>query len=239
MGESAPVEIGPSGPARASVIWLHGLGADGHDFEPLVPELLPPGDLGVRFILPHAPIRPVTINGGWQMRAWYDIVAIARDAPQDEEGIRASAEAILALVAKERSRGVPSKRIVLAGFSQGGAIALFAGLRHRERLGGIVALSSYAPLAEALAKEVEPVAAGLPVFMAHGTADETVPMALGEASRGLLQTLGLDVVWHTYRMGHEVCPAEVADIRSFLSGLFPPADLDRDPAGAEASVRQT
>jgi phospholipase/carboxylesterase len=210
------VEVEPAAQAEVSVIWLHGLGADGHDFESLVPELrLPPG-LALRFVFPHAPIRPVTINGGYRMRAWYDILALDRQAPQDARGIRESAALVRDLVIRENERGVPSDRIVLAGFSQGGAIALFEGLRHPARLAGILALSTYLPLEETLAAEAHPANAAVPVFMAHGTLDPTVPYALGDGSRRLLLERGYDVRFRAYPMGHSLCVEEVQDVSAFL-----------------------
>ena len=220
---SAPletVEPEPSSRAAASVVWLHGLGADGHDFESLVPELRLPAGMPVRFVFPHAPLRPVTINGGWRMRAWYDIVGLDRNAPEDAVGIRASAEAVRALVAREAERGVPPARVVLAGFSQGGAIALFEGLRHPERLGGILALSTYLPLAGRLAAEAHPANAAVSIFMAHGTSDPTVPYALGEESKDALVRRGAAVSWHAYPMGHALCAEEIADLRVFLLALL-------------------
>jgi phospholipase/carboxylesterase len=206
----------PQAKAEASVIWLHGLGADGHDFESLVPELRLPARPALRFVFPHAPIRPVTINGGWRMRAWYDILSLDPGSPQDAAGIRESAAALRALVAREVERGVSAERIVLAGFSQGGAIALYEGLRHPARLAGILALSSYLPLEATIEAEAHPANAAAPVFMAHGTIDPTVPIVLGDASRRFLEARGYDVRWRTYPMGHSVCPEEVQDIRSFL-----------------------
>lgn len=210
------VEMEPMAKAEASVIWLHGLGADGHDFESLVPELRLPARPAVRFVFPHAPIRPVTLNGGWRMRAWYDIVGLDRRAPQDAAGIRESAEGLRALVAREGERGVPAERVVLAGFSQGGAIVLHEGLRHPQRLGGLVALSTYLPLDQSLAAEAHPANAAVPIFMAHGTLDPTVPFALGDGTRRLLLESGYDVRFRTYPMGHSVCLEEVADISAFL-----------------------
>ena len=210
------VEVEPKVRAEASVVWLHGLGADGHDFESLVPELRLPPRPAIRFVFPHAPVRPVTINAGWRMRAWYDIAGLDRNAPQDAEGIRASAAEVRALLARERERGVAAERTVLAGFSQGGAIALFEGLRQPERLGGILALSSYLPLADTLAAEAHPANAAVAILMAHGTSDPTVPLALGESSRADLEARGYTVEWHTYPMGHAVCAEEITDVRRFL-----------------------
>jgi phospholipase/carboxylesterase len=210
------VEVEPAAPAEASVIWLHGLGADGHDFEALVPELRLPAHPPLRFVFPHAPLRRVTINGGFRMRAWYDIAGLERSAPEDADGIRESAASLAALVAGERARGVRADRIVVAGFSQGGAVALFSSLRHPERLGGVLALSTYLPLSDTLVAEAHPANAAVPIFLAHGTSDATVPFDLGEESRRLLGQRGYSVEWHTYPMGHSVCPEEVADIRQFL-----------------------
>jgi len=198
------------------VIWLHGLGADGHDFAPIVPELVARDGPPLRFVFPHAPVRPVTVNGGLPMRAWYDILGMAIADRQDETGMRASIAAVEALIAREHARGVPSERIVLAGFSQGGAIALAAGLRHAQALAGIVALSTYLPLADALAAERSAANAATPIFQAHGSADPVVPLALGSTSRDALLALGYRVDWHVYPMAHAVCPQEIAELRDWL-----------------------
>jgi phospholipase/carboxylesterase len=216
------VEVEARAAADAAVVLMHGLGADGHDFESLVPELRLPASPSVRWVFPHAPVRPVTINGGYRMRAWYDIVAIDRRAPEDEAGIRQSAERIGALVRRERDRGIAAGRIVLAGFSQGGAMALFTALRWPERLGGVVGLSCYLPLPASLAAEAHPANAAVPLFMAHGTLDPVVPTALGEGSRNLLLSRGYDVEWHTYPMPHSVSAPEVADLRGWLLRALPP-----------------
>lgn len=216
------VEIEPRSRADASVILLHGLGADGHDFESLVPELRLPASTAVRWVFPHAPVRPVTINGGARMRAWYDITGFDRRALQDEAGIRESAERIRALVEREHERGIASDRIVLAGFSQGGAIALFAGLRQPARLAGILALSTYLPLADRLAAEAHPANAAVPILMAHGTSDPIVPLALAEGSRALLRERGYEVDFRTYPMPHSLCGEEVTDIREWLLRVLPP-----------------
>jgi phospholipase/carboxylesterase len=218
----ATVEVEPDEPADAAVILMHGLGADGHDFESLVPELRLPRAAAVRWVFPHAPHRAVTINGGVRMRAWYDIVGLDRRAPQDEAGIRESAAGVSALVQRERERGVAAHRIVLAGFSQGGAIALFAALRERERLAGVLALSTYLPLSATLAAEAHPANAAVPVFMAHGTLDPVVPTALGEGSKDFLRSRGYEVDWHTYPMAHSLCAEEVADVRDWLLRVVPP-----------------
>jgi phospholipase/carboxylesterase len=202
-----------------TVIWLHGLGADGNDFVPIVPELpLPP--LGIRFIFPHAPMRPVTINGGFVMRAWYDIYAQDLVRQEDERGIRESQDLVEALIAKEGGRGIPPNRIVLAGFSQGGVVTLQTGLRQPKPLAGLMALSCYLPLAATVDKERHAASQGVPIFMAHGTGDDIVPMARGEAGRDKLTGLGYDVEWHPYPMPHSVHPDEVADIGAFLTRVL-------------------
>ena len=209
----------------ASVVWLHGLGADGYDFDPIVPALRLPGGPEVRYVFPHAPIRPVTINGGAEMRAWYDIVTIQRGAREDEAGIRESGEAVAALIRREAERGIPPHRVVLAGFSQGGAIALHTGLRYPEKLAGIIALSTYLPL-RAAAGEFHEANRETPVFMAHGSLDPVVPAVLGEESATFLSASGYDVEFKSYVMPHSVCPQEVEDIRRWmgrtLRGPLPP-----------------
>jgi phospholipase/carboxylesterase len=212
--ETVTVETGPN-PAF-TIIWMHGLGADGHDFEPLVPELLEPDLPALRFVFPHAPVRPVTINNGYAMRAWYDIIGIDRRSAEDFAGIQASAAGITALIDRENSRGVPASRIALAGFSQGGAMALHTATRHRERLAGVIALSCYLPLASRLDTERTAANQATPIFMAHGTQDPVVPFALGEESRRLLEGAGYAVEWHSYSMPHSLCEPEVGDIRAFL-----------------------
>ena len=199
----------------AAVIWLHGLGADGHDFEPIVPELRLPASLRLRFVFPHAPARPVTINQGMRMRAWYDIFQLGGGA-EDEPGIRASERLLNELVAQQKAQGIAARRIVLAGFSQGGAIALQAALRHPERLAGVLALSTYLPLASKLAAERSPANADLPIFMAHGRYDDVIPPARAEQSARALAELGYPVEWATYSMPHSVCAEEIAHIAEFL-----------------------
>lgn len=212
--ESIEVETGAN--PVAAVIWLHGLGADGHDFEPLVPELgLPPAP-AVRFVFPHAPIRPVTINMGMRMRAWYDILQLGGGA-EDEAGIRASQAATEALIGRETARGIAPERIVLAGFSQGGAIALQCGLRYPRRLAGILALSTYLPLAATLAAERSEANRAAPVFMAHGRDDELIAIGRAERSRDALQDLGCRVRWRAYPMAHAVCGEEIGDIAAWLA----------------------
>jgi len=212
--DAVEIETG-RGPA-AAVIWLHGLGADGHDFEPIVPELVLPGERSLRFIFPHAPMRPVTLNGGYAMRAWYDVSALDRRAPEDEKGIRASQAAVEALIRRENERGIKSEHIVLAGFSQGGAMALFTGLRFPEKLAGIMGLSCYLPLASRLATERVAANDKTPIFLAHGREDPVVSMALGEDARRQLEAAGYAAEWHAYPMPHAVCPQEVADIATWL-----------------------
>ncbi len=211
-----PLEI-ETGPApEAAVIWLHGLGADGHDFEPIVPELRLPRALPVRFIFPHAPHRPVTINNGYVMRAWYDIRTAEFVQREDETGIRESEQSVRELIAREQARGVGSNRIVLAGFSQGGAIALHAGMRYPERLAGIMALSTYLPLVESFAAEVHDANRAVPIFMAHGSEDPIIPVERGQHSADLLTRAGADAQWRTYEMGHSVCGEEIGDIAAWL-----------------------
>lgn len=207
-------ETGPS-PTR-SIIWLHGLGADGNDFAPIVPELVDPSWPALRFVFPHAPIQPVSINNGVPMRAWYDIAVVDLLARQDEAGVRRSIDAVEALIAREHERGVASEHIVLAGFSQGGAIALAAGLRHAQTLAGIVALSTYVPIHATLAAERHAANAATPIFWGHGSADPVVPVQRGMESRDLLLGLGYRVDWHVYPMAHAVCADEIVDLRAWL-----------------------
>ena len=215
MLDAIEITTGPK--PRLAVLWLHGLGADGHDFEPIVPEL---GlSVPVRFVFPHAPVRPVTINGGMAMRAWYDILGFDRRAREDAAGIRASAAAVTELVDREIERGMSSDRIVLAGFSQGGAIALHTALREPRPLGGVLALSTYLPLAATLASERSAVNARLPLFMAHGTDDGVLPLQLAETARGALEALGYAVEWHAYPMAHSVCLEEIGAIGAWLAAL--------------------
>ena len=204
----------------AAVIWLHGLGADGHDFAAIVPQLELDGCRPIRFIFPHAPSMPVTVNGGYVMPAWYDIVATDLVRREDAPGIHRSAQAIEALIEQEIARGIAPAHIVLAGFSQGCAMALHTALRHPLALAGVMALSGYLPLADTLAAERHPSNRQTPVFMAHGTADPVVPMARAEASRDLLLALGQPVQWHTYPMPHSVHPREVNDISQFLRAVL-------------------
>jgi phospholipase/carboxylesterase len=211
-------ETGPQ--PTHSVIWLHGLGADGHDFAPIVPELQLPASLAVRFVFPHATIQPVTINGGMAMRSWYDILTPQLVKREDETGIRISERAIQALIARENARGIPSSRIVLAGFSQGCAMTLHTGIRFKEKLAGLMGLSGYLPLIDRAAHEREPANAATPIFLAHGTHDPVVTLERAESSRAKLVDLGYQVQWHTYPMPHSVCAQEIDDISSFLQSVL-------------------
>ena len=221
--DTVEIEVG-NGPATGSIIWLHGLGADGHDFEPIVPELRLPEELSLRFVFPHAPVRPVTLNGGMAMRAWFDIYSLDREGPADEAGIRASGELLEALIARERDRGIEPGRIVTAGFSQGGAIAVHTALRYPERLAGLMALSTYMPLQSAFRAEVidkAPVAnQDLPIFVAHGSFDPVLPLQWGRVGADFLAEAGFSVEWHEYPMAHAVCPQEIADIRQWLLAVY-------------------
>jgi phospholipase/carboxylesterase len=210
------VEIETASDPELAVIWLHGLGADGHDFEPIVPEL------GLRtptrFVFPHAPVRAVTINHGMRMRAWYDIAGF-EGAPEDASGIRASAAAVARLIDREIERGIPAGRVVLAGFSQGGAVALHLGLRESRRLGGIVALSTYLPLAPTLPEEKSAANAGLGIFLAHGTGDTVIPIEFAKLSRHALEREGYAVEWREYPMAHSVCAEEIFALAGWLTRL--------------------
>jgi phospholipase/carboxylesterase len=208
----------------ASIIWLHGLGADGHDFAGIVPMLRLPSHLAVRFIFPHAPSIPVTINQGMVMPAWYDIVDTGFTRQQDKTGIEKSAQAIASLVKQEIEHGIPSARILLAGFSQGGAIALHAGLRYTQRLGGIIALSTYLPLASTLEEERSAANQDLPILMAHGTADSIVPLGLAEQSRTLLEECDYNVDWLSYPIEHSLCPEEIEAIGDWIKQRLANAD---------------
>jgi phospholipase/carboxylesterase len=210
------IEIQTGSKPAASIIWLHGLGADGHDFEPIVPELKLAKP--VRFVFPHAPVRPVTINQGMRMRAWYDILQFG-GGPEDEAGIRASQHLIEELISKEKGQGLPVAKIVVAGFSQGGAVALQTALRYPERLAGVLALSSYLPLAGSLRSERSPANQDIPIFMAHGRYDDVIPLRRAEESRKLLEAAGYHVEWHEYPMPHSVCAEEIADIAAFLARI--------------------
>lgn len=211
-------ETGPT-PAWA-VIWLHGLGADGHDFVPLVPELVRPGWPAIRFLFPHAPVRAVTINNGTRMRAWYDIVDFDLANRADETGVLESVAQVDALIAREGARGIPASRVILAGFSQGGAVTLAAGLRRREPLAGLVGLSTYLPAAHSADAALVDGANRQPVFMAHGTQDPVVPSFAGQQSAALLRQFGFDVQWTTYPMPHSVCAEEVIALGDWFDTRF-------------------
>lgn len=212
----ATIELHPAAEPVASVIVLHGLGADGTDFLPMCDELDLSAIGPVRYLMPRAPVRPVTINGGYRMRAWYDILGTESQGREDQAGLRASMALVEQLLQREESRGMPASRIVLAGFSQGCAMALLTGLRHAQRLAGIAGLSGYLPLARETAAERSAANAGTPIFLAHGRHDEIVLPARGEASREALQQLGYPVEWHEYPMPHSVCLEEVRDLNAWL-----------------------
>lgn len=224
MTATEAVEVVTGQPPVGSVIWLHGLGADGHDFEPVVAELRLPVSLPLRFVFPHAPVRPVTVNGGMAMRAWYDIVSLGPEGRADEKGIRESSTILDALIEREIDRGINSERIVIAGFSQGGAIVLHNALRTSHKLAGLMALSTYLALPTSIDTEIAGNPKGLdtslPIFMAHGTMDPMVSFEGGSRSRDKLLELGFKVDWHEYPMAHSVCPQEIADIRKWLMTVF-------------------
>ncbi len=211
-------ETGPN--PGAAIIMLHGLGADGNDFVSLVQELDLRAVGAVRFVFPHAPVIPVTINGGYAMRAWYDILAADLVQREDEAGLRQSVTSVDALIEREKSRGIPAHRIVIAGFSQGCAMALLAGVRHGERLAGIAGLSGYLPLAATTAAERHPANAATPVFLAHGRSDPVVALARATASRDALVALGWKVEWHDYPMAHSLCQQEIVDFNRWLIGVL-------------------
>jgi phospholipase/carboxylesterase len=210
------IEAETAADPTATILILHGLGADGNDFVPVAGELDLQAVGPVRFVFPHAPEMPVTINGGYRMRAWYDILGTEEQGVQDEAGLRRSQQLVEALIARERQRGIPAHRIVLAGFSQGCAMALLTGLRHPERLAGIAGLSGYLPLPEATAAERTAANAGTPIFLAHGTHDNVIELHRAEASRDALRALGYEVEWHEYLMPHSVCPEEIEELNVWL-----------------------
>lgn len=214
--ETVEVLTGPN--PTASVVWLHGLGADGHDFEPIVPQINWPGSPDIRYVFPHAPVRPVTINGGMPMRAWYDILSLESPRGHDAEGIVDSVNQAAGLLRQEMERGIPSQRIILAGFSQGGAIALQLALRFPERLAGVVALSTYLLFADRLEQQQHQNNAQLPAFVGHGSSDPVVPLSMGEDAAQKLEAMGHPVSWHSYPMAHAVCPEEINDLASWMKG---------------------
>ena len=210
------VVLTPQFAPTAAVIWLHGLGADGFDFVPIVNELSLPASLSVRFIFPHARTRPVTINNGFVMRAWYDIMGFGPERAEDDAGIRESDGVVKQYIEQQIAQGIAANRIVIAGFSQGGAIALHSGVRYPQRLAGVMALSTYLPLRTSVAKEASDANRDIPILMCHGSRDPVVGLPMGEASRDVLQGLGYRIEWHTYPMEHSVCMEEVADISKWL-----------------------
>ena len=203
-----------------TVLWLHGLGADGHDFAPIVPELLRPDWPGIRFVFPHAPVRPVTINNGMPMRAWYDIRNLSIDQRADEEGLRASMREVDALIARERDRGVPASRLLLVGFSQGGALALASGLRRESAVAGIACLSGYLPMADRTEAELTPAGRTTPVFLGHGRQDPMVAISLGTRTRAALEGWQVPVTWRDYPMPHSVCAEEIRDLGDWMALRF-------------------
>jgi phospholipase/carboxylesterase len=214
------IEINPPGAVRGSVIWLHGLGADGRDFEPLIRQWDLVQQHGIRFILPHAPVRPVTMNGGMAMRAWYDLAGIKVDMPEDAAGIQASRQQLEALIRRENERGIPAGAIVLAGFSQGGAMVLHTGLRYRQRLAGILALSCYLPLAATLENQKSVEQREIALRMDHGDSDPVVPIQLAHLSRDAIQAAGFKVAFNTYPMAHSLCPEQASSIYPWLKSCF-------------------
>jgi phospholipase/carboxylesterase len=218
------VEIAPTIPARASIIWLHGLGADGFDLADIVPQVNLPSHLGVRSLFPHAPVRPITLNKGFPMRGWYDILGLDKHSFEDEQGIYEAEQSIHALIAHEESRGIPAHRIILMGFSQGGALALYSALRYPKRLGGVAALSAYLPIALTLPTTASPANKSLPILIAHGTNDMLVPYEFGQYAREALEKLDYTVKWLEYPMEHNICSAEIQDISKWLQQLLEQAD---------------
>lgn len=214
------IEVNPSSVPKATIIWLHGLGADGHDFANIVPQLHLTEELAVRFIFPHAPIRPITINNGYQMRGWYDITGFDLASREDAVGIKQSQQAIIALINNEIAAGIPSHKIILGGFSQGGAIALHTGLRCEQPLAGIMALSSYLPLASTLAQEKQMANQTTNIFLAHGISDSVIPLTWAETAKQQLTRMGNPVEWHTYPMDHSVSLEEIQDIREWIISML-------------------
>ncbi|MGB0134919.1 alpha/beta hydrolase [Dokdonella sp.] len=212
--ECVEKETGPK--PRVAVIWMHGLGADGNDFVPMVPEIVADDWPPMRFVFPHAPRRPITINGGMPMRGWYDITGMEIAQRQDEAGIRKSIEQIEALISREIERGIPASKIILAGFSQGAAMSISTALRHPERLAGVIALSGYLPLERQLENECSAANADIPIFIGHGSLDPVVPQTLGMLCRDFLRSHGYTVDWHSYTMAHQVCNEEMADLRAWI-----------------------
>ena len=212
--------MNPAGEVKSSIIWLHGLGASGHDFEAIVPELDIPESLGLRFVFPHAPEMPVTINNGYVMPAWYDVTNTDFAQQEDEAGICVSAQLLENMIAHEIEQGVPAEKIILAGFSQGGVIVLHGGLRYQDKLAGILALSTYLPLREKLQQEHSQASKTIPVMMMHGKQDTTVPITLAEQSRDHMESSGHQVEWHSYDMPHTVCSEQVRDIADWIKKIL-------------------
>jgi phospholipase/carboxylesterase len=225
MQKTAPtlemIEMNPSTKATATVIWLHGLGADGNDFAPIVPELQLPNHLGVRFVFPYAPMQAVTINNGYIMRAWYDIVSMEVARHADQRGIATSVAQINQLIEREEQLGIPSERIILAGFSQGAVIALTAGMTYQKKLAGIIALSGYLPGSDQIIQQSAIANKSIPIFLAHGTEDPVVPFFLGQMTHEILTKHQYSVDWHSYPMPHSVCMQEIKDIGLWLKDRFP------------------
>lgn len=219
LNDRVVLEPGADVVANAAVIWLHGLGADGYDFVPIVPELKLPEGSAPRFVFPHAPVRPVTLNNGMRMRAWYDLLGLSAAAPEDEPGIRESQQLLERYIRREREAGIPANRIVIAGFSQGGAIALHTALRRTERLAGVLALSTYLPL-RAAAGEASTANRRIPILMCHGLYDPILPLESAERSRDLLRAEGYTVEWKQYPMQHQVCAEEIADLSEWLGRVL-------------------
>ena len=218
--ELSTLDIEPRGKAKSAVIWMHGLGADAHDFEPIVPHLQIPSELGLRFVFPNAPVRPVTVNGGLQMRAWYDILSLDIPRVEDAAGVSASDNLIRNVIAREKERGISTGRIILAGFSQGGAMALHTGLRYPEKLAGLLALSCYIPLATTLAEERHPLNQDIAIFMAHGIQDPVIPVHYGRAAANQLTSLGYQPERYEYDIGHEVNWDEIQNISNWLKHVL-------------------
>lgn len=213
------IDIHPTIPASMSIIWLHGLGADANDFTPIIPELNLPKSHSVRFIFPNAPVRPVTINNGYEMRAWYDITSISSERTTDVAGIIQSVRDIEAIIQREMEDGIASNKIILAGFSQGAAIALTTFINHPQPLAGVIALSGYLPLQQIALQQAQSINKQTPLFIAHGTEDTVVPYALGKAAYAGLKETGFHPQWHSYPMGHAVCQEEIRDIGEFIRQL--------------------
>ncbi len=215
-----PIEVQTSANPVASVIWLHGLGADGHDFEAIVPELKLPASLAVRFVFPHAPMRPITINGGMVMRGWYDIMPGKDGFIENSDDIRDASDLIRSLIEQEQERGIPASRIILAGFSQGGAVAIYTGLGLEQPLAGIMALSTYVPMIDSAENWMSASAKSVPVFQAHGQFDPLIALNRAEKSAIVMKQQGIQVEWHSYPMEHSVCVEEILDISRWITSVL-------------------